>query len=169
MSHSPDSPDSPSAAANFLHREHAIEVTSDHQPPPTPPFPDSDDSIITSLFDAEVHHMPEKDYLRRCLDRSIDVTARLDAVNWILKVGAQTRCFKCMNECFILFLGNAGSRILQFLSDHGVPLRQLSRSFPISLFISRNTIFFFQNVTLFRHKVRHGYCLLFYFLVLIIF
>ncbi|KAK7357578.1 hypothetical protein VNO80_16871 [Phaseolus coccineus] len=85
MSHSPDSP---SAASNFLCREHAIEVTSDHHRPPTPPFPDSDDPPITCLLDTEVHHMPEKDYLRRCRDRSIDVTARLDAVNWILKVHA---------------------------------------------------------------------------------
>ncbi|ESW15126.1 hypothetical protein PHAVU_007G046600 [Phaseolus vulgaris] len=85
MSHSPDSP---SAASNFLCREHAIEVTSDHHHPPTPPFPDSDDLPITCLLDAELHHMPEKDYLRRCRDRAIDVTARLDAINWILKVHA---------------------------------------------------------------------------------
>ncbi|WVY96734.1 hypothetical protein V8G54_028885 [Vigna mungo] len=85
MSHSPDSP---SAAANFLCRQRATEFASDQHPPPTPPFPDSDDSPVAGLLDAEVHHMPEKDYLRRCRDRSIDVTARLDAVNWILKVQA---------------------------------------------------------------------------------
>jgi len=106
MSHSPDSP---SAAANFLCREHASEVTSDHHPPPTPPFPDSDDAPISGLLDAEVNHMPEKDYLRRCRDRSIDFTARLDAVNWILKVRTQriysdssthakALWLRCMNE-----------------------------------------------------------------------
>ncbi|CAJ1977320.1 unnamed protein product [Sphenostylis stenocarpa] len=78
------SPDSSSAAADLLCREHATEVTSDHHLPP----PDSDEGPIAGLFDAEAHHMPEKDYLSRCRDRSVDVTARLDAVNWILKVHA---------------------------------------------------------------------------------
>ncbi|XP_022149248.1 cyclin-D2-1-like [Momordica charantia] len=30
--------------------------------------------------------MPRRDYVRRCRDRSIDVTARQDSINWILKV-----------------------------------------------------------------------------------
>ncbi|KAL2561785.1 hypothetical protein AAZV13_20G101800 [Glycine max] len=78
----PLSPDPP-----FLCTEDASEVTSDHHHPPSP-FPDSDEAAIAGLLDAETHHMPEKDYLRRCRDRSVDVTARLDAVNWILKVHA---------------------------------------------------------------------------------
>ena len=86
MSLSPDS----SAAGDFFCPEDASEVTSDHLPPPltVPLSPDSDDeeSVIAGLLDAEIHHMPEKDYLHRCRDRIIDVTARLDAVNWILKV-----------------------------------------------------------------------------------
>ncbi|KAG4984379.1 hypothetical protein AAZX31_10G243500 [Glycine max] len=55
---------------------------------PDPPFLCADEAAIAGLLDAEPHHMPEKDYLRRCRDRSVDVTARLDAVNWILKVHA---------------------------------------------------------------------------------
>ncbi|TKY51046.1 Cyclin-D1-1 protein [Spatholobus suberectus] len=79
-----------SAAGDLLCAEDASEVTSDHHPPP-PPEPlsqDSDEAAIAGLLGAETHHMPEKDYLRRLRDRSVNVTARLDAVNWILKVHA---------------------------------------------------------------------------------
>ncbi|RDX80957.1 Cyclin-D1-1, partial [Mucuna pruriens] len=99
----PLSPD-PSAAADFLCAEDASEVTSDHQSPPIPESlsADYDESAIGGLLDAESHHMPEKDYLRRCRDRSVDVTARLDAVNWILKVHAfyqfrPVTAFLCVN------------------------------------------------------------------------
>lgn len=46
----------------------------------------SDESTISALIDSEPHHAPHPDYLRRCRDRSIDVTARQDSINWILKV-----------------------------------------------------------------------------------
>jgi len=91
---------------------------------------------------------------------------RLD-LKGMCSTDTKTRWFRCMNECFIL--GNAGSRILQVLFGDGVSLRQLFGPFPLSLFTSRNILFLPQSVTLFRHKVRHGYCLLFYFLALIIF
>ncbi|KAJ1402845.1 Cyclin-like [Sesbania bispinosa] len=66
------------------------EVISDHpSPPPQEPLPPSADEVaIAGLIDAETHHMPEKDYLQRCRDRIVDITARLDAINWILKVHA---------------------------------------------------------------------------------
>ncbi|XP_027364756.1 cyclin-D4-1-like [Abrus precatorius] len=76
MSLSPD----PSAAANFCGS-----LISDH---PSPLPPESDEAVIAELIDAESHHMPGNDYLRRCRDRFIDITARLDAINWILKVHA---------------------------------------------------------------------------------
>ncbi|KAI4298581.1 hypothetical protein L6164_032122 [Bauhinia variegata] len=50
--------------------------------------PPSDETIIDGLFETESHHMPNPDYLQRCRDRSIDVTARLDSINWMLKVHA---------------------------------------------------------------------------------
>lgn len=81
MSRSPES--SLSDAHDFL--------CAEHLPPPLPlPLPAHSDqpSSIDSLLNSETEHMPEKDYLRRCRDRSVDVTARLDAVNWILKVHA---------------------------------------------------------------------------------
>ncbi|XP_022991967.1 cyclin-D2-2-like [Cucurbita maxima] len=48
----------------------------------------SDDSAIFSLLQSELDHMPRRDYVLRCRDRSIDVTARHDSINWILKVHA---------------------------------------------------------------------------------
>ncbi|KAF8410242.1 hypothetical protein HHK36_002766 [Tetracentron sinense] len=47
-----------------------------------------DDSSIDRLLDSELHHMPDSDYLQRFRDGSVDVTARQDAVNWMLKVHA---------------------------------------------------------------------------------
>ncbi|KAG5042331.1 hypothetical protein JHK87_006246 [Glycine soja] len=40
-----------------------------------PPFLCADEAAIVGLLDVEPHHMPEKDYLRRCRDHSINVTA----------------------------------------------------------------------------------------------
>ncbi|XWS54669.1 hypothetical protein CRYUN_Cryun10bG0108300 [Craigia yunnanensis] len=48
----------------------------------------SDENTISKLIDLEPHHMPLSDYIRRCQDRSIDVIARQDSINWILKVHA---------------------------------------------------------------------------------
>ncbi|KAA8545764.1 hypothetical protein F0562_020785 [Nyssa sinensis] len=50
--------------------------------------PPCDESIINRLIDSEPRHMPHPDYLRRCRDRSIDLTARQDSITWILKVQA---------------------------------------------------------------------------------
>ncbi|KAL5561393.1 hypothetical protein UlMin_031140 [Ulmus minor] len=50
-----------------------------------------DEDNIAGLIQTEPQHMPESDYLRRCRDRSIDVTARQDSINWILKVQAYYR------------------------------------------------------------------------------
>ncbi|XP_010030621.2 cyclin-D2-1 [Eucalyptus grandis] len=68
-------------------------------PPPLPPcyypfplpLPSDDDeaaAAVAGLIDSETDHMPSPDYLRRCRDRSIDVTARQDSINWILRVHA---------------------------------------------------------------------------------
>lgn len=53
-----------------------------------PPYlPPSDETTIAELIDVETHHMPNPDYLQRLRDRSIDVIARQNSINWILKVG----------------------------------------------------------------------------------
>ncbi|KAK3035709.1 hypothetical protein RJ639_033411 [Escallonia herrerae] len=50
--------------------------------------PPPDEYTIDRLLDLEPHHIPLPDYLRRCRDRSIDLTARQDSIDWILKVHA---------------------------------------------------------------------------------
>ncbi|XP_052184988.1 cyclin-D1-1-like isoform X2 [Diospyros lotus] len=52
-----------------------------HSPPP-------DDSVIAFLVESELHHVARPDYLSRCSHRQIDLTARQDSINWILKVHA---------------------------------------------------------------------------------
>ncbi|XAR52935.1 hypothetical protein NMG60_11021271 [Bertholletia excelsa] len=47
-----------------------------------------DEIAINRLIDSERLHMPHPDYIR---DRSIDLTARQDSINWILKVHAHYR------------------------------------------------------------------------------
>ncbi|KAL6012959.1 hypothetical protein ACLOJK_003449 [Asimina triloba] len=52
---------------------------------PDPQSEDGDDRQISPFLDSELHYMLGPDYLRRFHDRSLDVTARQDAVSWILK------------------------------------------------------------------------------------
>ncbi|XP_062089171.1 cyclin-D1-1-like isoform X2 [Humulus lupulus] len=67
-----------------LDSPYADEWISDHSPYSLP----FDETTITELFDSETHYMPEPEYLRRCCDRSMDVTDRQDFINWILRVHA---------------------------------------------------------------------------------
>ncbi|KAK4258858.1 hypothetical protein QN277_005258 [Acacia crassicarpa] len=82
------------AAGDLLCGEDADEVISgENHPAPLSLYlpsysPPSDDATIGRLIDVEAHHMPDPDYLRRCRYRLIDVTARQDSINWILKVHA---------------------------------------------------------------------------------
>ncbi|KAK8624884.1 hypothetical protein V6N13_089770 [Hibiscus sabdariffa] len=48
-------------------------------------YPPWDEDSISKLIDLESHHMPFSDYFHRCQQRSIDVIARQDSINWILK------------------------------------------------------------------------------------
>ncbi|OIW12851.1 hypothetical protein TanjilG_24784 [Lupinus angustifolius] len=85
-----------SAAASLLYGGDSDEIFSDHLSPPL------DEATITSLIETETDHMPEKDYLHRCRQRLVNMTARLDAVNWILKVHAYYQfrpvtAFLCIN------------------------------------------------------------------------
>lgn len=88
------------------------------------PCPPSDEATISGLMESESHHMPERDYLQRCRDRVVDTTARLDAINWILKVRASFfitfRLDAGTNERLIA--GNAGAGILSVPSSNGVSL-----------------------------------------------
>ncbi|XP_015941699.1 cyclin-D4-1 isoform X1 [Arachis duranensis] len=88
---SSSSPDHSTTSASMLCVEDASEAISDHPSPPSLAAvwqPYDDDSDISELIDAEARHMASADYLRRCGDGSVDVSARLDAINWMLKVQA---------------------------------------------------------------------------------
>ncbi|XP_022762375.1 cyclin-D2-1-like [Durio zibethinus] len=64
------------------------DTSSHHQFPCLHDYPPSDEDTISKLIDLESHHMPLPDYLQRCQDRSVDIIARQDSINWILKVHA---------------------------------------------------------------------------------
>ncbi|MED6134124.1 hypothetical protein PIB30_034439 [Stylosanthes scabra] len=86
---SSSSPDHSTTASSVVCVEDASKEISDHPSPPSLPTlwrPYDDDSDISELIEAEAQHMVAADYLRRCGDGSVDVSARLDAINWILKV-----------------------------------------------------------------------------------
>ncbi|XP_030522780.1 cyclin-D4-1-like isoform X2 [Rhodamnia argentea] len=74
----------------------------------------SDDAAVVGLIDSETHHMPRRDYLRRCRDRSIDVTARQDSINWILRVHAHYRFRPITAFLSVNYLD-------RFLSFHSLP------------------------------------------------
>lgn len=129
MSHSPDH----SPTSSLFCGEDVGEAISDHPPSPTSPtvlFPACDEAAIGGLIDAEIHHMPERDYLQRCRDRFVDTTARSDAIDWILKVVVINNpleywMFDLSWPPFGLvdWSNNAGARILPFSSSNGVSLR----------------------------------------------
>ncbi|XP_012093145.1 cyclin-D4-1 isoform X2 [Jatropha curcas] len=123
--HSP-SPDDSSSAVNSLYcDEDAGEVVqfdsdswiSDRRPQSSSfsfYSPPSDESSINRLIDSEPHFLPLADYLHRCRDRFIDVTARQDSINWILKVHA----YYHFRPVTVLLSVNYFDR---FLSSHSLP------------------------------------------------
>ncbi|KAJ4824322.1 hypothetical protein Tsubulata_004271 [Turnera subulata] len=74
----------------------------------------SDEHTITTLIDSEPHFMPVSDYLHRCRDRSIDITARQDSINWILKVHAYHRFCPVTASLTVNYFD-------RFLSSHSLP------------------------------------------------
>lgn len=73
----------------------------------------SDESTVSMFIDSEPHHVPHPDYLRRCRDRSIDIIARRDSINWILKVHAYYRFRPVTAFLSVNYLD-------RFLSSHSV-------------------------------------------------
>ncbi|KAM7474754.1 hypothetical protein LguiB_021997 [Lonicera macranthoides] len=84
----------------------------------------SNSSDIDSLFDSEPHYMPPPDYIRRCQDRAVDLAARQDSINWILKVHAHYQ-FKPVTAFLSI---NYLDRFLstQSLLENGWPFQLLS-------------------------------------------
>ncbi|XVE49347.1 hypothetical protein DITRI_Ditri01bG0076200 [Diplodiscus trichospermus] len=64
------------------------DTSSHHQFQSLHNYPPPDEDTISKLIALESNHMPFPGYLHRCQDRSIDVIARQDSINWILKVHA---------------------------------------------------------------------------------
>ncbi|GMQ01156.1 hypothetical protein CsSME_00047894 [Camellia sinensis var. sinensis] len=87
MSQSPDH-----SASSLYCPENACDLdTGISDPQPSGHSPPPDESIIVRLIESEPHHIPHSDYLRRCRHRSIDLAARQDSINWILRVHAHYR------------------------------------------------------------------------------
>ncbi|URD74376.1 Cyclin, C-terminal domain [Musa troglodytarum] len=73
-----------------------------------------DDRGLASLLAAETDHMPRPDYLSRFLSRTLDATARHDAVKWILKVNELYRFRPLTAYLSVNYLD-------RFLSSHSLP------------------------------------------------
>lgn len=93
----------------------------------------SDQTTISGFFDSEPDHMPDPDYIRRCRDRSIDLTARQDSINWILKVQAYYHFTPVTAFLSVNYFD-------RFLSAHSIPV------------IAYQFVLFFYNFYLFSEK-----------------
>ncbi|KAJ8768889.1 hypothetical protein K2173_023884 [Erythroxylum novogranatense] len=78
-------------------------------------LPQTDETYITNLIDSEPHFMPQSDYLHRCRNRSVDVTARQDSINWILKVHGYYRFRPVTAMLSVNYFD-------RFLSSHSFPV-----------------------------------------------
>nr|XP_028965010.1 cyclin-D1-1-like [Malus domestica] len=89
---------------------------SHHQCLPLPPPPDdtTTTSSLTHLIDSEPNHMPSPSYISRFRDRTIDLTARQDSINWILKVHAHHRFSPLTAFLSVNYFD-------RFLSSHSLP------------------------------------------------
>ncbi|KAG9440573.1 hypothetical protein H6P81_020738 [Aristolochia fimbriata] len=89
--------------------------------PPSPPsgylpsdFVPCDDRSIEELLASELDHAPDSDYPERFRSRSLDATARQDAINWMLKVHAHYRFRPATAYLAVNYLD-------RFLSSHSLP------------------------------------------------
>ncbi|XP_021892349.1 cyclin-D4-1-like [Carica papaya] len=90
MSRRLSSPDPSASASSSLYcEEDASDVVSaDAWDPRFFSSPLCVEETLSGLIESEFRFMPLPDYVRRCDDRAVDVTARQDSINWILKVHA---------------------------------------------------------------------------------
>ncbi|XP_008795637.1 cyclin-D2-1-like isoform X2 [Phoenix dactylifera] len=77
----------------------------------------SGDRPVAALLAAEPDHMPRPDYLSRLHARSLDATARQDAINWILKVNEFYRFRPVTAYLSVNYLD-------RFLSSNSLPATQ---------------------------------------------
>ncbi|CAL0316333.1 unnamed protein product [Lupinus luteus] len=121
-----------STAASLLYGEDCAEITSDHLSPPL------DEESITTLLETESDHVPEKDYLHRCRQRLVNMTARLDAVNWILKVHAYYQFHPVTAFLSINYLD-------RFLSRTSLPVMKIQKLIIFYLYIHKIMKLFLQR------------------------
>eukprot|EP01018_Ginkgo_biloba_P007043 Gb_34092 [translate_table: standard] len=79
-----------------------------------PDFPLEDDEAVSLLVQKESDHLPREDYLERFRNRALDITARQDAISWILKVQAHYNFGPLTAYLSINYLD-------RFLSSHCLP------------------------------------------------
>ncbi|XP_068656738.1 cyclin-D2-1-like [Aristolochia californica] len=91
----------------------AWEATDASLPQPSELFA-CDDRSIDDLFASELDHTPDSDYSERFRSRSLDATARQDAINWMLKVHAHYRFRPATSYLAVNYLD-------RFLSSHSLP------------------------------------------------
>lgn len=82
------SSDHPSAVTTLCCPEQSDELISSTADSPISLLhhPPSDSNSISTLIHSETLHMPHPDYLHLCRLRPLQLTARQDSINWILKV-----------------------------------------------------------------------------------
>lgn len=95
------------------------EMNSVSDQPPSVDAPPADEGTIISLIDSETHHMPHPDYLHLCRQRPIDVTARQDAIKWILRVHEYYQFRPVTAFLSVNYFD-------RFLSIHSLPVKTLS-------------------------------------------
>ncbi|GMI83711.1 hypothetical protein HRI_002040400 [Hibiscus trionum] len=116
------SADSSSSTTTISSDDGAVEVVTPERDTPSHSqsqtlhnYPPSEEDTISKFIDLESHHMPFSDYLHRCQQRSIDVIARQDSINWILKVHAYYNFSPVTAFLSVNYLD-------RFLSSHSLPL-----------------------------------------------
>jgi hypothetical protein len=110
---------------------------------PSVVFPVPSEECVAGFVEAEAAHMPREDYAERLRGGGMDLRVRMDAVDWIWKVGTRLvnvvvlfpsmshpGCFVMMNLTVNL---STGSHVLRFRPSHCLLGRQLLGPLPLAL------------------------------------
>ncbi|CAL9064620.1 unnamed protein product, partial [Musa banksii] len=106
--------DASAVASGGEDRDHAVAASEWAPACPATASALVDGRGLASLLAAETDHMPRPDYLPRFLSRTLDATARHDAVKWILKVNELYR-FRALTAYLSV------NYLDRFLSSHSLP------------------------------------------------
>lgn len=64
--------------------------TTRGEPSPSVVFPVPSEECVAGFVEAEAAHMPREDYAERLRGGGMDLRVRIDAIDWIWKVGARS-------------------------------------------------------------------------------